>query len=93
LYPPNLIKGLTSKLKGLTENKDAVNQAQAAINSKATQRSLAGETRQQAAASSCADLLDTTQEMVDTLKENPASQTVGDLADQVVNISKVAVQL
>ena len=83
--------GLTSKLKSLTTNKNLVNDAQAAIASKVKQlkQLVVPDNTRQAAVLACTDLLTNTQDMVDAMKENPASLEVGNLAEGVVNISKV----
>ncbi len=74
--------GLASKLKSLQTNQNLVNQAQSSLAKLATR---AYNSRQQQAALTCADFIYFTQELVDALKENPASLKIAELAGQIVN--------
>ena len=79
---------LTSKLKSLTDNQNAVNRAQATIGQLKT-RQLALNMRQLPSQYTCSDVVFLTSEMADALNENPASKLVGQLADKVANASSV----
>jgi hypothetical protein len=89
---------LTSKLKGLTSNLDLVNQSQKALGSVKSRVFLSKQAVVAAAipvlsarAALCSDLLAATDDMLQALKENPASQKVGDFAKDVVNLTATVV--
>ena len=79
--------GLASKLKSLTANQNAVNQAQVVIGQLKTRQQLLNFRLQ--SQYKCSDVVVLTSAMVDALNENPASLLVGQLAESIVNASAV----
>ena len=79
--------GLASKLKSLTANQNAVNQAQVVIGQLKTRQQLLNFRLQ--SQYKCSDVVVLTSAMVDALNENPASLLVGQLAESMVNASAV----
>lgn len=80
---PNLV----SKLKSLAQNKDLVNQVQAAI-TQLINKHLAGNDiiiSKAGTAISCSELVDLTQDLTQALSDNPASLQIEKLAMRLVN--------
>jgi hypothetical protein len=76
-----------SKLKSLAQNKDLVNQVQAAI-TQLINKHLAGNDiiiSKAGTAISCSELVDLTQDLTQALSDNPASLQIEKLAMRLVN--------
>jgi uncharacterized phage infection (PIP) family protein YhgE len=76
------------KVKSLVDNQNAVNDAQTAIQNKARKSFL--NLRQQVTQITCQDVFPLVQDMIDAMKENPASQLVAQLAVKAANATNSA---
>lgn len=84
--------GLVSRLKSLNENRDLINQAQAAI-AQLLARHFAGGaaiSRIEDNTYTCSDLVAFTAALAQALQDNPASPKIDQLAMKVVNASRVS---
>jgi N-methylhydantoinase B/oxoprolinase/acetone carboxylase alpha subunit len=83
--------GLTSKLKSLVDNQNAVNDAQAAIQNKVKNGIPNIKQQQPAQETSCQLAIRLIEQMIDTLKQNPASQQVAQLAKEAADAAIKAI--
>ncbi len=84
--------GIASKLKALTQNKNKIDQAQAAIGQLVTKNvkgNAPNTIKQQDSIFTCKDTILFANELNEALQDNPASLKIARLAEKVVNASKV----
>jgi hypothetical protein len=80
---------LTSKLKSLLENQVSVKEAQGAIQSKAIEAQ-ASRVRQNVQRVKCEEAIALAETMIGTIQDNPASQLLSQLANNVTNNTRAA---
>ena len=78
---------LNSKLKSLTQNQNLVNSVQAALAALATKV----YAKQSIPSYTCADVVSFTNQLLDLMENNPASTSIADVAEKIINATRSAV--